>query len=70
MSSFIADNPKSAIGIGEIDERKLNFPALDDRTTALEAYHLGNKRDTINATLATIIVFMKINLLLPLKPLW
>ena len=64
ISSLIVDKPKSATGIGEIEERKLNCPAPDDRTTALEAYHLGSKRDIINAMPVTMIVFLNINLLL------
>ena len=46
------------------EDKKLNFPAPDDNTTAFEAYHFGNKRDIIKEINATMIVFLRINLLL------
>jgi hypothetical protein len=64
ISSLIVDKPKLATGNGDIEDKKLNFPAPDDNTTAFEAYHFGNKRDTIKETNATMIVFFIINLLL------
>ena len=58
------DNPKSATGIGEIEDKKLNCPAPEESTTAFDAYHFGNKRDIIIADKVTIIIFLKINFLL------
>tara|TARA_X000000368_G_scaffold387368_1_gene348051 strand:+ start:417 stop:710 length:294 start_codon:yes stop_codon:yes gene_type:complete len=64
ISSLIVDNPKSATGIGEIEDKKLNCPAPDESTTAFDVYHFGNKRDTIIEIIDTMATLLKMNFLL------
>ena len=63
ISSLKLDNPKSATGIGDNDESKLNLPVSEDNIIACEVYHLGKSSAIMIETTVTNPIFLSMNFL-------